>query len=457
MTFLRAVLGQLEPRALAKASDFMASGDFAEALNEYSLLAAAQPEKASLRFRAGLAALGAGDTAEAERWFDEAIETAVSAPNAGQLLSQALSNLDNFLADNPNVDGRAIREKLEAAQVAAQATNPAVSFADGLAALADGSLTEAEALYKRGLELSADRRYFVPLKTAVFELLAYPEQEAEPVFELVREELEDLTAVATAESDVAAAFELAYIAVVVEDWPTAGAWYNEAIRRTVVNNQYPTLRATREDFYQLWGITGVTSNRILAAMEDALPDQLAAHPDLNENQLYWRFRAWFKYGVGLSAYRLDEETAAAAALRSGQPDADIAYALDAGGNAYVKSYLTEGAWGWYNVIRGDDAYKVGEYEEARGFYELAAQAYRPDRNNDAKAEAILAALRASFASVYLEEFDQAASWLGEGLRLIELYDRPEDIALARNELVQLAADLPELAAEIEDLLALLPE
>ncbi len=456
LTFLRNVLGTLEPRALAKASDAMAAGEFAAALNEYSVLAEAQPEKASIQFQAGLAALGAGDTAEAERWFDEGIDTAVAAPNAGQLLSQALTNLDNFLADNPNVDGRTLREKLEAAQIAAQATNPAVSFADGLAALAGGSSTEAEVLFARGLELSADRQYFGPLKTAVFELLAYPEQEAEPVFELVRGEMAALTAVATAESDVAAAFDLAYIAVVVEDWATAGAWYNEAIRRTVINNQYPILRATRADFYQLWGITGVTSNRILAAMEDALPDQLAAHPDLNENQLYWRFRAWFKYGLGLSAYRLDADTAAAAALQSGQADADIAFGLHPD-NAYVQSYLTEGAWGWFNISRGDDAYAAGDYETALTYYELAAQAYKPERNSDAKAESILAAFKAGAAAVQVEEFDQAADWTKEGVQLTQLYDRPGDVATARNVLLQIKEAHPAWADEIDNLLELLPE
>lgn len=457
LTFLRNVLAQLEPRALAKASDLMAAGDFAAALAEYSVLAEAQPEKAGLWFQAGLAALGDGNEAAAADWFEQGIETAVAAPNATQLLNQALTNLDTFLAANPDVDGRALRERLAAALQAVQANDPAIAFAEGLAALAAGDEADAVALFERGLDLTAERRYFVALKTAVFALLAYPADEIEPILSLVRAELAGLTAVATDESDVAAAFDLAYVAVVAQEWPTAGQWYNEAIRRTVINNQYPTLRATRDDFYRLWDVTGVTSNQILAAMEAALPDQLAVYPDLNNDQLYWRFRAWFKYGLGLVSYRLDEASAATAALRSGQDDADVAFDLDAGGNAYVQSYLTEGAWGWYNVTRGDDAYNRADYETALRFYERATRAYKPAGNDDAKAEAIQAAFKAGLASVQLAEFDQAADWYAEGVRLAQLYERLNDIAAAREGLAQLGQVRPEWAAEIADLLEMLPQ
>ncbi|MEJ2748629.1 MAG: hypothetical protein P8183_12105 [Anaerolineae bacterium] len=213
---------------------------------------------------------------------------------------------------------------------------------------------------------------------------------------------------------------------------------------------------SRADFYQLWDITGVTSDQILAAIETALPEQLAAYPDLNNDQLYWRFRAWFKYGLGLSAYRLDADTAAAAALQSGQADADIAFSLNTD-NAYVQSYLTEGAWGWFNIVRGDDAYTTGDYATALTFYELAAQAYKPDRNNDAQAESILAAFKAGAAAVQVEEFDRAADWYKAGVQSAQLYDRAGDIATARNVLTQISEAHPAWAAEIDNLLELLPE
>jgi tetratricopeptide (TPR) repeat protein len=446
----------LEPRALAKAADLMAAGDFVAALAEYSVLAAAQPEKVSLQFQAGLAALGAGDAAAVERWFNGAIETAVAAPNASQLLNQAITNLDDFVTGNPDVDGRAIRRQLEAAILAAQANDPAAAFADGSAALAVGDKAAAEALFDRGLSLSSDRRYFAPLKKAVFDLLAYPADDAAPIISLVREQLAGLTAAATDESDVAVAFDLATIAVAVQDWVTAGQWYNEAIRRTAVNNQYPTLRATRSDLYQLWSVTDVTSGRIMAAMEAAYLDQLAAYPSLNNDQLYWRFRAWFKYGLGLSAYRLDAEMEAAAALQAGQADADFAFDLNPGDNAYVQSYLTESAWGWYNITRGDDAYVVGDFTTALDFYERAVQAIQPERNNDAKADAITAVFKAALASVQLAQFDEAADWVEEGIQRADLYQRPNDINNFREQLIQIQESRPEWAVEIEGLLELLP-
>lgn len=457
LNFLRSVLSQLEPRALARAAAMMANGDFTAALAEYSVLAAAQPEKASIQFQAGLAALGAGDAAAVEFWFDGGIETAVAAANASQLLNQAIANLDDFLIANPDVDGRAIREQLQAALLAAQANDPAAAFADGLAALTDGDQVAAEALFERGLTLSSDRRYFSPIKKAVFDLLAYPADEAAPIFSLTGEQLAGLTAVATDETDVAAAFDLATIAVVVEDWAAAGAWYNEAIRRTALNNQYPTLRATRADFYQLWSVTGVTSPQIITAMEAALPDQLAAYPDLEEAQLYWRFRAWFKYGLGLSAYRLDADTAAAAALQSGQADAGISFDLNPGDNAYVQSYLTESAWGWYNITRGDDAYIAGDFAAALDFYEQAVQTIKPERNNDAKADAITAVFKAALASVQLAQFDEAANWVEEGIVRADLYQRPNDINNFRDQLIQIEEAHPEWVVEIAGLLELLSE
>jgi hypothetical protein len=283
--------------------------------------------------------------------------------------------------------------------------------------------------------------------------LTYSADNVEPILSLVRQNLDGLTAAATDETDVSAAFDLAYVAAAVEDWTTAGQWYNEAVRRTVVNNQYPTLRATRGDFYQLWGETGVTSRQIVAAMEAALPEQLAAYPDLNSDQLYWRFRAWFKYGLGLSAYRLDAETAAAEALQSGQADADIAYDLNPGDNAYVQSYLTESAWGWYNVTRGDDAYTAGDFATALGFYAQAVEAIQPERNNDSKGDAVTAVFKAALASVQLEQFEWAADWIEEGVRQAELYGRPNDITTFREQLTQLQQARSELAEEIEVLLA----
>jgi hypothetical protein len=435
----------------------MANGDFAAALAEYSVLAAAQPEKVSLQFQAGLAALGAGDAAAAEFWFNAGIETAVPAPNASQLLNQALTNLDNFLTANPDVDGRAVRQQLGVALLAVQANDPSVTFADGLAAVAAGKKTEAEALFERGLALSSERRYYAPVKKAVFDLLAYPADDAAPILSLVQEQLAGLTAVATDETDVAAAFDLAYVAVVVEDWAAAGVWYNEAVRRTALNNQYSILRASRADFYQLWPITGVTSRQIVTAMEAALPEQLAAYPDLKDTQLYWRFRAWFKYGLGLSAYRLDADTAAVAALRSGQADADISFALNPGDNAYVQSYLTESAWGWYNITRGDDAYAAGDFAAALNFYELAVKAIKPERNNDAKAEAITAVFKAALASVQLAQFDEAADWVEAGIQRTDFYERPNDINTFRDQLTQIQESHPEWAAEIAGLLELLPQ
>jgi hypothetical protein len=65
--------------------------------------------------------------------------------------------------------------------------------------------------------------------------------------------------------------------------------------------------------------------------------------------------------------------------------------------------------------------------------------------------------KAALASIRLEQFDWAADWITEGVRLADLYRRPNDVTAFRDQLIQLREARPELAEGIETLLELLSE
>jgi tetratricopeptide (TPR) repeat protein len=297
-------------------------------------------------------------------------------PSAFDLLYGGLDDLDQALeldpVDNTKEDYRPNDYRRE------------VLFELGLAALQEGDIAEAVAFYDIELDPEADT--------------------------------------------VDAAVKLALIAVIRDDIPGAAQWFNEAIRRISVDpNQYTSrLRASREHLRAFWAIRGVNSDEILAEMEAQLPGQLEAHPELQEEGYYWQYRAWFKYHLGLSAFRLGAEAAANALLESAQPDASRAYDIS-DEHAYVYTYLPEAAWGWYHVERGDDYVLRGDLSAALADYEAAFTLIVPDENNIAPAEKTDAAFSAGLTALKLGQFERGATWYGEGIALVEAYAGDDNV------------------------------
>ncbi|MCP4427039.1 MAG: tetratricopeptide repeat protein [Chloroflexi bacterium] len=457
INFRNLILDALKPLAPADAADKMVAGAYETALEEAALLAEARPDNPAYTLWAGLTALATGDETQAQTWYDTGIVATETAENGVELLTQALADLDTLLPSQPNPAAAAVQSQLEAALVDLEAQDPATLFAEGLTALQAGQTGAAAALYQDGLTAAVRKGHLAATATAVFDLLSLPAAQTRRIEPLFAAAFPQLAQIGEADEMVETAVNLALIATILEEFDEAAVWYNEAARRTFEDNsQYNQLRQSRNKLRTLWTITGVNSDDILQAVQAQLPQQLRTHPQLADEGYYWRYRAWFKYGLGLSAFRLGAETAAAAAFQSAQEDANRAYALDPDRQSYAKTYLEEGAWGWFHIERGNDAYAEGDYKTALADYEAAADLIQPVANGDARKEATLAAFSAGLASVQLKDFEQAADWYAEGMERAALYAVPDQIAPARDALLSLQSERPNLADDIDALLELFP-
>ena len=339
-----------------------------------------------------------------------------------------------------------------------QEQDPATFFSDGLAALQTGDVPAAMTLYQNGLDWAIRQERLAAVGTAVSDLLPLPADQTARIYPLFEGAFPQLGQVGEGDERVETAVTLGLIATALEEYDDAALWFNEAIRRTFLDNsQYGQLRQSRNNLRAMWIVTGVNSDEILRAIRAQLPEQLRAYPELAGEGFYWRYRAWFKYGLGLSAFRLSAETAAAAALKSAQADADQAYAINAGSQTYAKTYLEEAAWGWYHLERGDDFYAAGDFKAALDDYENAADLIQPAANSDAGSEATLAAFKSGLTAVQLADFEGAADWYAAGLERAVRFDAPDQVENARDELLTVQAARSELADEIEELLGILSE
>jgi tetratricopeptide (TPR) repeat protein len=153
-------------------------------------------------------------------------------------------------------------------------------------------------------------------------------------------------------------------------------------------------------------------------MDGQLDALFAQAPEMEANGFFWRYRAWLKYHLGLSAFRLGDEAAARVMLDSGIRDATRAREV-AADNQSVFTYLRESAWGWYHVERGDAAAAHGDLPAALADYQFAFNLIQPKENADARKEKTQAAFRAGLAAMKLGRPERAAQWYHQGVTAAE--------------------------------------
>lgn len=419
LDFRTAVLNSLVPVAMARGEAFLAAEEYKAALAEFTLVAENRLGDGTAAFKAGLAALVLGDEIEARAWYEKGLAVAMERQDGGEILEQAIADLDALPV---TIDGEA-RAELVAALEMFIAQDPQTNFANGLAALEENRAEEAQEFFRQGIHFAAEKKRIAQAATAVLALRSLPtDTMTADILAIFHQDFPKLEVAAGDGTDVEGAFKVAFIAVALDEIPRAAWWYNEAIRRAAVNGNYPPLRASRDDLRMLWATTGSNASDIITHMESQLDQQFERHPDLEANGIYWRFRAWFKYGLGLSAFRLGAEEEAREALLSGQLDADRAFAIGTPGNDYVQSYLAEAAWGWYHVERGDDFYEEGDLEAALADYAAATALIVPVENTDAPSELILATFRAARTALQLGKTERATIWYEEGVALLAKYE-----------------------------------
>ncbi|MFQ5421094.1 MAG: tetratricopeptide repeat protein, partial [Anaerolineae bacterium] len=406
---------------LARGDGFFAAGAYQKALDYYALVADRQPDHAGAAMQAGLAALALGDGAGALTFYQSGIERAM-ATGEETAVQSALASLQNFLLDHPETNGQPVLDLFRASGVDLdKATTAAIAFTMAEMAAKQGEMNDAIGYTQEGIKLAAVEDDLAVVAAAVLGMDDLSDNARQRLLAIFAENWSTLASLAKDETEATAAFKLGLLASALGNDSAAGTWYNEAIRRAAMQANYPPIRQSREDLRLLWTAVGVNSNGILTQIERQLPDQLKTYPDLSQNDLYWRYRAWFKFGLGLSAFVLDEERAAQTALASAQKDAAAAYGLAEAGNTYVQSYMTEGAWGWYYMQRGDRYFDEGNFQQALADYETAVSLYKPDTNSDAQDEIAEAAFKAGLAAYALGDSAKAKTWYETGQALISQY------------------------------------
>ncbi|MGD8585278.1 MAG: hypothetical protein PVJ75_08010, partial [Chloroflexota bacterium] len=371
-------------------------------------------------------------------------------------IRRAWRDLDDYLADSDASTAEAVKSLLQGSGVSLATAQDLV--AQALAEFDAGRQEDALATYRQALSRAAEDGDVGAIWSS--QLTLYQQSEPEFMAELnalVTDAWSDLAASIADDTVVREAFDLALIAVLMDDGQAAGQWFNEGIRRTKGTDFNPILRQVgRYEMRDLWQLASDLGRQIgddfIAAMDAQLPALLEQYPELQDDGEFWRFRGWFKYYIGLAVFHAGDETFAREALDSGQPDATRAGELGAGGSYDIQTYLPESAWGWYHIERGDILYGDRDFESALEYYEKAAEFITPDRNALAYEESTQAAFSAARTAVALADFDLALSWYEEGMTRASATNNEQGLVSdALKALDELLQEMPELAEEAEPL------
>jgi tetratricopeptide (TPR) repeat protein len=166
------------PRAvdgsLAQGDGRFANGEYEVALGYYELVANRAPEVVRAPFKAGLASVALGNSAQAELWYTEGLLRAETAGDAAAILL-AEADLIQF-AERGNVDVTPLLMLLRNSEVEvdpADITDAATAFALAQAALLDGRWQRASLLGNLGLELAVAARDIGAVREAGANLAAF--------------------------------------------------------------------------------------------------------------------------------------------------------------------------------------------------------------------------------------------------------------------------------------------
>ncbi len=320
-------------------------------------------------------------------------------------VQQAAAALDAYIRDNPGVADPRLIVELDGILATAQGF-----FDKGLAALKAGEVEAARSNFGQGLDAAVEEANpTLAADNLLAAAVATNGVISDSVLASFAQRLPDFTA-ANDPKNANHAFKLGLMATILEQFDAAGYWFNEGIRRTEADSeQYRFLRAVPEDLRRLWQVRGSTTTpALIDAMQNQLPEQLREHPELEQKGYYWRYRGWFKFHLGRVAFLERDEAGARWALDVAIPDGDKAYELNATeGSSQIQTYLKEGGWGWYYVLRARESEKDGDDQAALSDYEAAVRYYKPVADNEALTEQRNAAFSAAEIAAKSNALDKA--------------------------------------------------
>jgi hypothetical protein len=359
--------------------------------------------------------------------------------------------------------GDALRKLLDEAQ----GRVPELLFAGAVQALDEGRTDEGAARYQQGLALAAEQGRIQVIKDELLHQLAAPPTSTvgATLLAQIPQAMPALEQAAQQAPGFREAASYALLASTLKDFPSAGRWYEEALRRMAEGGSCPTaeMNMAYNDLNNLWEQTPPRAFDLWHALEIYSQRQLAEHPELNTERwgYYWRCRAWVKYRIARAAFAQGQPPAAYAILRSTANDVDQAVELRAASSETELAYLSEGAWGFFHVERAERHADKAEYEAAFQDYAEAARLFQPVLDNTARELKLTATFKAGLMAARLGDTAAMLDFYNEGLVLAQRYHNQIDVTPrikivkdAHGELAALgkAADLnPSLARLIDAL------
>jgi tetratricopeptide (TPR) repeat protein len=356
--------------------------------------------------------------------------------------------------------GDALRKLLEEAQDRV----PELLFAGAVQALDEGRSAEGAARYRQGLALAAEQGRIQVVKEELLRLLAAPPTSTvgATLLAQIPQAMPMLEQATQRTPGFRAAASYALLATALKDFPSAGRWYEEALRRMAEGGACPTdeMNMVLRDLNNLWGEIPPRAFDLWHALEIYSQRQLAEHPELNTELwgYYWRCRAWVKYRIARAAFAQGQPPAAYTILRSSGNDIDQAVRLNAVSGETDLAYISEGAWAFFHVERAERHADRAEYEAAFQDYAEAARLFQPVLDNTAREEKLTATFKAGLMAARLGDASVMLNYYNEGVALAQRYRNQikvkPHIKAAHDELAALgqAADLNPSLAKLLDAL-----
>ena len=410
-----AVVGTIE------AGDKLAGEEnWEDARGYYQLVADSVPTHGESAFDVGLMAFQLADYENSLTWYAKGIERA---NNNVAILCNAWNQIPFDMEESHDI--LPLFELMPLQQLSPAEHCDLITLIER--AVENGDFELVSRLYLELMAQDSDPNWTL-LKESLFLVATQPSAIRQPILDTIRQVLPEYEPSKSLDStDVESAVSFAFMAQAVDRPDMAGYWYNEAIRRMLKNSgvYFTVYRPFREDLRRWWEVTETRNyDEILDAFEVSNQQTLLIeYPDLNDNGLYSRWRAWYHYHLAYAAFLTTGDLSFAEdAVKRAYPEADKAANLGQTGSLVVNSYLRETALTTYFLARGKEAFGAEAYELAFTDFVQAVTYSQAKDNQNAQEDSVESAFMAGLTAMYVGEYDEAVYWYQDGVDRARQFD-----------------------------------
>lgn len=416
-------------RVLEQGDEHFVSGDFAEALAHYELVAKKVPENLQAMFKTGLALLALGETEEALAQYETGLEQAL-AQDTTLDAQEALLELNTW-AFELDLDAEAVVALFQEHGSALDVKDARTAFALGLATLKLGDQERALSWYRDGIELARAEGHLGAAEKALGELhLAFVESEtldADRVFSVFR-----AARIQLVPDNAQEAFSLALATLIKGERQQTVQLYSQAVEYAAADGDLGTVRAAAQTLREfLLEHPDVDPADAYWPLQDDPSAREDAVAELERPDLYWYYRAEFGYRLlnnrELFKRRLGEEKVYEEIYAGIIADIERAYALNPEEHQRMRDFFVDANIGWLFLRRGDDFREEGDLENALADYQEATRRIQP-ASSDAAGDLTEATFKAGLSALMLEDVEQATTWYEKAIQLADEYGSVFDLS-----------------------------